>query len=88
MTQTCADPPPNLAADGYIEGTKGIQWTASARESTQRFYVDGGKPQEAYMKCNACNGIWTETKQIVDMSQESGIGFTMKSQSECQRVGE
>ena len=67
MTQTCADPPPNLAADGYIEGTKGIQWTASARESTQRFYVDGGKPQEAYMKCNACDGTWTERKEIVDM---------------------
>lgn len=57
MTQTCEDPPQE------------IQWTASARESTQRFYVDGGKPQEAYMKCNACNGIWNETKQIVDMSQ-------------------
>ena len=69
MTQTCTDPPPNLVADGYIEGTKGIQWTASARESTQRFYVDGGKPQEAYMKCNACDGTWTERKQIVDMSQ-------------------
>ena len=67
MTQTCEDPPPNLAADGYIEGTKGIQWTASARESTQRFYVDGGKPQEAYMKCNACDGTWTERKEIVDM---------------------
>ena len=57
MTQTCEDPPQE------------IQWTASARESTQRFYVDGGKPQEAYMKCNSCNGIWNETKQIVDMSQ-------------------
>ena len=43
MTQTCEDPPQE------------IQWTASARESTQRFYVDGGKPQEAYMKCNSCN---------------------------------
>lgn len=69
MTQTCADPPPNLVADGYIEGTKGIQWTASARESTGRFYVDGGKPQEAYMKCNACDGIWNERKQIVDMER-------------------
>jgi len=57
MTQTCEDPP------------REIQWTASSRESTQRFYVKGGKPQEAYMKCNACNGIWNETKQIVDMSQ-------------------
>ncbi len=57
MTQSCTDPPTD------------IQWTASARESTQRFYVDGGEPQEAYLKCNACNGIWTETKQIVDMSQ-------------------
>ena len=69
MTQTCTDPPPNLVADGYIEGTKGIQWTASARESTQRFYVDGGKPQEAYMKCNACDGTWNERKQIVDMEK-------------------
>ena len=57
MTQTCEDPPSE------------IKWTASARESTQRFYVEGGKPQEAYMKCNACDGIWNETKQIVDMSQ-------------------
>jgi len=57
MTQTCEDPPTE------------IQWTASAHESTTRFYVDGGKPQEAYMKCNACDGIWNERKQIVDMSQ-------------------
>jgi len=69
MTQTCADPPPNLVADGYIEGTKGIQWTASARESTGRFHVEGGKPQEAYMKCYACDGTWNETTQIVDMER-------------------
>ena len=55
MTQTCGDPPSE------------IQWAASAHETTQRFYVKGGKPQEAYLKCYDCNGTWTETTQIVDM---------------------
>ena len=57
MTQTCEDPPSE------------IKWTASAHESTQRFYVKGGKPQEAYLKCYECDGTWTETTEIVDMSQ-------------------
>jgi len=56
MTQTCADPPTD------------IQWAASAHETTDRFYVEGGKPQEAYMKCNSCNGTWTETTQIINMN--------------------
>jgi len=58
MTQSCAEPP----AD--------IQWTASANNSTQRFYVEGGDPQEAYQKCvsyGGCNGTWSETTQIVSM---------------------
>ena len=57
MTQTCEDPPSE------------IKWTASAHESTQRAYVKGGKPQEAYLKCYECDGTWTENTEIVDMSQ-------------------
>ena len=58
MTQGCADPP----AD--------IQWAASATNTPQRYYVEGGDPQEAYQKCvsyGECNGTWTETTQIVSM---------------------
>ena len=57
MTQTCADAPT-------------AQWATIAHNNDMRFYVEGGEPQVAYQKCvRDCNGTWTETKQIVDLSE-------------------
>ena len=57
MTQTCVDTPT-------------AQWATAAGKTNARFYVEGGEPQAAYMKCvTDCNGTWTETTEIVDMEE-------------------
>ena len=58
MTQTPSCTPPPTA-----------QWATEAGNNDMRFYVDSGEPQAAYMKCNGCDGTWTETKEIVDMEK-------------------
>jgi len=57
LSESCEDPPTT------------IKWAVSAYNNGRRGDVRGGKPQEEYMKCEGyCSGTWTETTEIVDMS--------------------